>query len=265
MKFCARITGWILLLAILSMGTGCRYLTNRYFDARDTFAIGAGVTAENPVTGWVPPSLGLYFEATDWLHLGAIHFNGYTAECDLRGTFVGPECETRYGLLWWQMIQKNQDYKNACYANKFKIAEFPWCDRLESIDMRYDGKPAKRLHYEHYQSYMIRGTSLMHRGWHYWEYVGFQGAICEPFLSHAGIMVKAGFDLSEVTDFLLGWVGVDFKRDDMTHDEFLSYLDYPTWWGIKLMPAKPRQPLPAAGAPAKPAPAPVAPPASPAK
>ena len=97
MKFGARIFGWILLLGMLTMGSGCRYLANRYYDLRDIGAIGIGVTGENPVTGIVPPSLGLYVEVTDWFHLGAIHYNGYTAELDLRGTFWGPRVRN---ALW---------------------------------------------------------------------------------------------------------------------------------------------------------------------
>lgn len=247
MKCCARITGLFLLLAALTLSSGCRYIANRYYDMRDTFAVGVGVTGENPVTGIVPPSLGLYVEATDWLHLGAIHYNGYTAECDLRGTFVGPESETRFGLLWWQMIRKNQSYPEACYLNKFKDQDFPWTHRMESLGMRHDGVPAKRVHYEHYQSYLIRGTGLLHRGWQYWEYAGFEAAICEPFVTHAGVMMRAGFDMSEVFDFLLGFACVDFKHDDMNSDEFWIFLNKPCWMGQKLVPATKPSPLPPPG------------------
>jgi hypothetical protein len=246
MKFCARISGWILLLAVLTLSSGCRYLSNRYYDLRDIGAAGIGVTGENPVTGIVPPSLGAYIEITDWLHLGAIHYNGYTAEHDMRGTFVGPESETRFGLLWWQMIRKNQDYQNACVMNKFKDQDFPWCHRMESLGMRHDGVPAKRLHYEHYQSYLIRGTGLLHRGWQYWEYAGFEFAICEPFVTHAGLMLRGGFDMSEVADFVLGIVGVDFKHDDMNRDEYWMFLNNPYWMGQKLVPATKPVPLPPA-------------------
>ena len=43
----------ILLTGMMIATTGCgsRYLTNRYYDFRDTFALGAGVTAENAFTG----------------------------------------------------------------------------------------------------------------------------------------------------------------------------------------------------------------------
>ena len=95
-----RIGGLLILAVMLVMTTGCRYLTNRYYDFRDTFALGVGVTAENPFTGIIPPSLGVYAEVTDWLQLGAITHNGYTAESDLRGSFAGPESYTRFGFLW---------------------------------------------------------------------------------------------------------------------------------------------------------------------
>ena len=86
MKLFLRVAGcWCMLLSILAT-TGCtRYFANRYYDFRDTFAIGAGVTAENPHTGIIPPSLGVYVQVTDFLHLGAITHNGYSAELDLRG------------------------------------------------------------------------------------------------------------------------------------------------------------------------------------
>lgn len=245
MKFCARATSWALLLGVLTLSGGCRYFTNRYYDARDIISIGAGVTAQNPITGPVPPSLGLYFEATDWLHLGAIHFNGYTAECDLRGTFVGPERETRYGLLWWQMIQKNQSYADACYVNKFKDEDFAWCHRMESLGLRFGGHPAKRLHYERYRTNLIYGSTLLHRGWHYWEYAGFEAAISEPLFTHAGIMLRAGFDFSEIPDFLLGWAGLDMNRDDMNRDEYLIYLNNPMVMGQKMVPVRARTPEPA--------------------
>lgn len=243
MKSIVRITGWVLLFGVLTLGSGCRYLTNRYYDLRDTVALGAGVTAENPVTGVVPPSLGLYLECTDLMHLGAIHYNGYTAELDLRGSYIGPECETRFGFLWGQMLKKNQAYEDAAYHNEFKNNEFPWCHRMESLGMRKYGQPAKRLHYEKYQSYKIWGSWLLHRGWQYWEYIGAEAAISEPLLTHFGVMLRAGVDISELSDFVLGWLLVDFKHDDMNSDEYTLYLGDPSCWGLKLTPAKPRREL----------------------
>lgn len=212
----------MLLLAVAMLGaSGCNhYWTNRYYDFRDTVAMGAGVTAENNITGIVPPSLGLYIEATDWLQLGAITHNGYTAETDLRGTYVGPEKMTRFGFLWWHMIQKNQDYRYATYMNPFKNKNFPWCQRMESVGMRYKKRPSKRLHYENWALTRQYGTGMLHRGYQYWEYAGVDAAICDPFFTHFGVRLYFGFDISEVSDLLLGFFTVDYKHDDMTEAEY---------------------------------------------
>lgn len=212
--------GALALMAGSSLGlTGCRYALNRYYDFRDMLAVGVGATAENPVTGWVPPSLGVYLELTDFLHLGAITHNGYTAEMDLRGAFAGPEYRTRFGFLWWQMLQINQDYENGWY-NRFKDPSFPWTQRMSAWGMRSHGHPAKRLNYEYWSQYRQYGQFLKPRGWQYWEYTGLEVAICDPFFTHFGVMLRLGLDISEFSDFLLGIFGVDYKHDDMTEEEF---------------------------------------------
>lgn len=227
MKRLTRLAPALACAALILLGSGCqgRFMTNRYYDARDTFALGAGITAEpdGVASKFITPSplsLGLYIEASDWFHLGAITHNGYTAEADLRGTFVGPESTTRYGFLWWQMLRKYEDYENAHYMNPFKDKSFIWCQRMESISMRTKRRPAKRLHYEHWALHRQEGTALLHRGKQYWEYAGIEGAISDPFFTHLGVMLKFGFDMSEVSDYLLGWFGVDYKHDDMNEEEY---------------------------------------------
>jgi hypothetical protein len=243
MNHTARIAGLFLLVGLLWSTTGCRYFTNRYYDFRDTIAIGAGVNTENSVTGVMPPSLGVYLEATDLFHLGAMKFNGYTAETDMRGTFVGPEASSRFGFLWWQSLRINQDYENAFYKNAFKNEDFPWCHRMESIGNREYGQPAKRLHYEYWATMPNRGTWLLHRGWQYWEYVGAQVGVADPFVTHVGLMLRLGFDLSEVSDFALGWLGLDFKHDDMNRDEYVIFREKADVWGMRLVPVRSRREL----------------------
>ena len=215
----SRVGRLALLSIVVLTATGCRYGVNRYYDFRDTFAIGIGLTNENPVTGILPPSLGLYVEVTDFLHLGAITHNGYTAELDLRGTFVGPEYRTRAGFLGWQLLQINQDYENGSY-NAFKSPDFPWSQRMADWGSISKGHPAKRLNYDYWAHQRQTGQLLLHRGWQYWEYIGAEVAVSDPFLTHFGLMLRAGVDISEISDFLLGIFGYDFKRDDMTLEEF---------------------------------------------
>ncbi len=246
MKQAARMMMAVALIAMVVAASGCRYTTNRYYDFRDIWAVGAGITGENPVTGIVPPSLGLYLELTEFLHLGALTHNGMTAEMDLRGTFVGPESTTRFGFLWWQSLQKYQDYNNAVYMNAFKDELFPWSQRMASIEMSWLGRPAKRLHYQPWGMHMQRGSFLAHRGYQYWAYSGAQLALSDPILTHMGFMLRFGFDLSEVSDFLLGVVCVDaLKRDDLTRDEYEIFRrrgkDAPCdIMGIEVVPAQPR-------------------------
>lgn len=230
MKTVFRLATCACWLAATMVTTGCtftdihRFGANRFYDFRDTFAIGVGVTAANPVSGNFPPSLGAYVEITDFFHLGAISHNGYTAELDLRGTFVGPEYRRRLGFLGWQSVQIRQDYQNALYANVFKDQTFPWSQRMAQWGYRHGGHPAKRLAYDYWAVNRQEGRGLRPRGWQYWEYAGAEFALSDPFITHFGLMLRFGFDISEVSDlalglFTLGWL--DYKGDDLNTEEFL--------------------------------------------
>jgi peptidoglycan-associated lipoprotein len=199
--------------------TGCRYGMNRSADFRDIFQFGIGVTAENPVTGPVPPSLGLHLQASEFLNLGAVHFTGLTAEWDGRGLFAGPESRTRIGIGPWQRLQIYQDYKSGS-ENYFKKEDALWTRRMNSKEMRWWHKPAKELEYNFWANPMHKGVPIMHRGYQHWENFNIELSLSEPFVTHQGLNLKLGFDLSEVFDFLLGFFTLDFKRDDLTQDEY---------------------------------------------
>ena len=183
---------WVLPLFVFS-GCTTAYRTNRVADFSDIFLFGAGVTTENPVTGMWPPTLGLYIQATEFINLGAITFHGVSAEWDGRGFYAGPEGRTRLGILSYQELQINQDYAQGC-ENYFKKANTLWSDRMNASSMRWKNKPAKELEYDFWALTRRRGSPIMHRGWHYWETFGFEVGIPEPFLTHAGITLRAGFD-----------------------------------------------------------------------
>lgn len=199
-----------------------RYASSRLADFMDIFQIGGGVTAENPVTGVIPPSLGLYVQATEFLNLGAMHFHGVGAEIDGRGMFAGPESRVRYGFGPWQRIQIRQFYDIGS-ENYFKKVDGAWTRRMNSKRMRWWHKPAKELEYEYWAYSRHEGMPIMHRGWQYWENFNIEACIAEPFLTHMGFNVRLGFDPSEIFDFLLGWTTLDFKRDDLTAEEYVEY------------------------------------------
>lgn len=207
---------------------------NRLADFMDIFSIGAGITTENKLGGPIPPSLGVYAEATTLLNLGIITHNGATIEWDGRGAGAFTESRTLYGLgpyRAWRIYQ-NEQIANY-YKNQARSSQ--WARRMET-DLRSDslaainrwistteigswfeltevaGDPAKKpIHRDRYFHKAFLGVP---RGWQTWEYVGGEVAVCEPFLSHLGVTLRAGFDLSEVMDFALGIVCIDFKQDD---------------------------------------------------
>lgn len=71
---------------------------NRAADFRDIFTLGVGASWESEKSGSIPPSLGIYLEATKFLNLGFITHNGVTVETAGRGAGVYGETKTMYAL-----------------------------------------------------------------------------------------------------------------------------------------------------------------------
>ena len=212
---------------------------NRLSDFMDIFSIGAGITTENRIGGPIPPSIGAYVEATTLLNLGAITHNGATIEWEGRGAGAFTERRTLYGIgpyRGWKIHQDDQwvnYYKNPmrsqAWARRMETElrssaltlvnrwvsgtdMFSWLDITEVI-----GDPAKKpMHKDRMFHKAVLGVP---RGWQTWEYIGAEVAVCEPFLTHVGVTARAGVDVSEVFDFVLGFVFIDFKQDDRQVNE----------------------------------------------
>lgn len=215
----------LLLTGLFSTGCMYKYSHNRWYDFADIFELGAGVTTENPVSGPLPPAIGLHVQVTEFLNFGGVYFNGISAEIDGRGYFAGHEERLRVGCLPLQKIRITQDYE---YGDKnyFKTRDTLWDRRLQSSPMRFMNKPAKELHYKSVdERWSKRGSPLFYRGWQYWGNTGVEVALCEPFLTHWGFDLRVLIDPSEISDFLLGWFGIDFKSDDMNDKEFDEYCE----------------------------------------
>lgn len=214
------------LLGLAFSGCQSRYGASRVYDFCDIFQAGVGVTSENPKTGVIPPSglfnvlpLGVHVQATEFLNLGAVQYTGRTAEWDGRGFFYGKESRERFGLGPLQILRIDQDYKNG-YENYFKKVDGAWTTRMNTEAMRWRKTPAKELEYEYWSDQLHIGAPIMPRGWQYWENLGIEIGVAEPFFSHLGASLRLGFDPSEISDFVLGFFTVDFKSDDLTDDEF---------------------------------------------
>ncbi|NQU44072.1 hypothetical protein HQ520_12360 [bacterium] len=214
-----RLTAILVLLAAVSLLSGCRYSQNRLYDFCDVFQLGAGVTFENAHTGMVPPSLGIHAQVSDFVNLGAIHFTGATAEMDGRGFFAGSESRTRIGFLPIQLAQIQQDYEFG-RENYFKKENTSWDSRMQLKSMTFRDVSAKELHYASAREWLHKGTPLFPRGWHYWLTTSLEVAVADPFLTHAGLHLRLGVDVSEISDFVLGIFAFDFKHDDLTVEDY---------------------------------------------
>ena len=191
------------------------YLGNRVSDFCDIFFIGAGISAENEFTGVIPPSLGVYLEATPLLNLGYLQHHGYTIEWEGRG--FGAYSESRYllGFGPYREWKINQGYQRATFY-KDEDESAIWQHRMYNNP----NGPAKIL--IHNDEEVNSGYFAYPRGWQAWEYYGIELALCEPFITHLGFTVRLGIDLSEVSDFILGIFTIDFKHDDLRENEIIK-------------------------------------------
>lgn len=217
------------VLGLLAMSTtGCSaYMKSRYYDFRDTFMMGAGATAEvGEAPTWpFPPSLGVYVEASEFMHLGAITHNGVFAEVEGRGAGAGLESRTRVGIGPFHGSAIWQEYST---NNHFKRSDTPWQERMNQNNLDYilffkfnKTVPAKELGHFDQPFDMDWQFFDFERGWQHWLTIGGEAAISDP-ITHLGFTLRLYLDPSEFTDFLLGWFTIDFKRDDILKSDLVN-------------------------------------------
>ena len=222
----------IFLLAgsLLVVGCGNRvtptkhWFANRGSDFMDIFSIGGGISVENEKAGIVPPSFGLYIEATHLFNIGYIRHAGATIEMEGRGVGIYDEDREIWGFgpyRSWEIRQGGE----FSYVNYFKDPQRSagWTGRmigdLGLKDGPVDPTAGYAKHLIHADTGPHDGYFVYPRGWHSWEYIGFEVGIPEMFITHHGITFRAGFDISEVTDFVTGIFFYDFLEDDRRDDE----------------------------------------------
>jgi len=185
----------------------------------DIFNIGLGVTAENPITGPITPSYGLYLHMTDYFRLGGVRFGGASAEWEGRG--FGAYTEVREIRGYGYTVNNRFDVQQGNDVVSFykdPDASANWRLRMDTNE-RFNNDSA------HIVAHPMAGKSASPtewhpRGWHNFAYTGLEFAIplgipCTPADTHLGIDVRAGIDTSQVADFVLGFIGLDFWHDDL--------------------------------------------------
>jgi hypothetical protein len=193
------------------------WFQNRLFDFCDIFNFGVGATHENPTTGPLTPSFGAYIQVTDFVQLGYLKFGGVAAEWEGRG--FGAYTEIRD--IWGYTFDKSwsvQQGENAVNFYKDAEASKNWCLRMNNPE-RYKDESG------HIVVHSVSGKRLspwkQHpRGWHNYAYTGVELALplgipYTPLDTHLGFTVRTGIDTSQIADFILGFVGLDFWHDDL--------------------------------------------------
>ena len=218
------------LMGLLLLGSGCGYIRNVRDDFLDlgTFAVGvvppsAPFSEGSKSSGVIPPAYGLYIEATDFLHLGALYKATGDLEWDRRGLAVVVDERTKLGFGPAHQIRIHQ---TPTYANAYKTSGNEldgWRQHMASLKDPLFSRSAKQLLFSKDVLYarppdpdtppeeQIKG---LHRGWQDWETVSIEIAIPEPFLLHTGFYLRAGFDPSQIFDLVLGLVGLDLYDDN---------------------------------------------------
>jgi len=209
-----------LLVAVVAVGTlgayGCGYLKNLRDDTMDCFILGAGYTPavvptkpESKALGFLPPSIGVYVEATQFMHLGAIYKVSGDVEWDRRALGVVADRRGKVGLgpLHYVMIDQEVLLGNAYKSEDNQLDG--WREHMRRLRDPIFQASAKELAYSH-----NFGLPYLYRGWQDWETFSLEIAIPEPFILHSGFNARVGFDPSQVFDLVLGVVGIDFYSDN---------------------------------------------------
>lgn len=230
-KFYALCGVWLLVGSMFIVGCGNtvtptkHWLANRGSDFLDIFCIGAGVSSENNVSAELPPSFGVYLEATRLFNIGYIRHAGATIELEGRGAAIYDEDRTVWGFGTYRNWEINQGQMFA-YTNFYKDTTLSaaWHERMtrtEALQDEYlvDRSGGYAKHLVHNDTGPHEGYGLYPRGWHSWEYIGLEIGIPDPFITHHGITLRAGFDISEFADFVTGFFFYDFLKDDRRDDE----------------------------------------------
>jgi len=197
-----------LSVAGILLATGCGYARNVRDDVMDLVDVSVGLNlpriGSNP-TPFRPP-IGLYVEATDFLHLGMISRAGADIQWDRRGLGTLGDVRTKVGLGPWHSVRIEQiPWTTNAYKRTGNKLD-GWREHLGSASV--GRSPAKELIFTGEKS------TYFHKGWQDFAHVSMEAGLFEPLLLRLGVYVRLGMDPAQATDLLFSMLLLDPMGDD---------------------------------------------------
>jgi len=203
-------------VSLLAVAAGCGYCKNVRDDFADMFVLGVGVTPPvvprgegSVVAGIFPPSLGVYAQATDFIHLGALVKASGDLVWDRRGCGVVADRRMKFGLGPFHYVRVDE---SPIWTNAYKRTGNEldaWRGHMRKMKDPLFKSSAKELTFDGSQG----RQPYLYRGWQDWEMVSVEVAVPDPFLLHSGFNLRAGVSPCQVFDFVLSLFGLDLYND----------------------------------------------------
>ncbi len=207
------------MLAIFLAASGCGYVKNVRDDFLDmgTFAVGGAVPSAAPEkdtekTGTILP-IGVYVQATDIFHVGALQKSSTDLSWDRRGLSITRDSRAKYSFGPGHFVRIDQE---PVLANDYKTEDNAldgWRDMMRQWKGPFVGAPARELIFRQETGFL----PYFYKGWRDWDGVSVELAISEPFVLHSGLYVRAGVHPAQAADFVLSLFCLDFLYHDAAY------------------------------------------------
>lgn len=219
---------WILktvLLAAVGCGfffsmTGCGYVKNVRDDFLDigSVAVGGAVPAGPPQKGEETEStilpVGIYAQATDILHVGAIQKTTTDLSWDRRGLAITRDNRAKFSFGPAHFIRIDQA---PVIANAYKTEDNEldgWRNYMRQWEGPFFETPAKELIFRQKEGFL----PYFYQGWRDWDGISLELAISDPFILHSGVYARVGAHPGQAVDFVLSLFALDFLYYDAAYN-----------------------------------------------